>query len=392
MQDEKLRAFWSHKQGLDGSFSGRSAAWILSTAGWARSVGGVGPYLTLFARGGVRRAEIDEALANSEIHELPAARGCTYVLPASDYALGLKVGQPFTEVETKTALKLGVTQVELGRLQEAVKKALSGGPLDTDGIRTAVGAAARNLGPEGVKKGITTTLPVALGTMQSNGEIRRIPMNGRLDQQRYRYALWKPNPLAKLALTADEALTELGRRYFQWLGAASLAEFQWFAGSSVKAAKAALEPLALRPLETADGTRLMLPEDRQDFEAFQVPRKPQYILASSLDSLNALRRNLPTLVAAEDADRVMGTKGRVVDLPSHAILDRGRVVGLWEFDPTTGTIAWTSFVKPDAALREAVRLTEVFVRDDLGDARSFSLDSPQSRAPKIQALRKAAVS
>ena len=28
-----------------------------------------------------------------------------------------------------------------------------------------------------------------------------------------------------------------------------------------------------------------------------------------------------------------------------------------------------------------------FVRDQLGDARSFSLDSPESRAPRIQSLR-----
>ena len=34
----------------------------------------------------------------------------------------------------------------------------------------------------------------------------------------------------------------------------------------------------------------------------------------------------------------------------------------------------------------AVERTERFVRDDLGDARSFSLDSPKSRAPRIEAL------
>ena len=33
---------------------------------------------------------------------------------------------------------------------------------------------------------------------------------------------------------------------------------------------------------------------------------------------------------------------------------------------------------------------EAFVREDLGDARSFSLDTPASRAPRIQALRAAA--
>jgi hypothetical protein len=36
-----------------------------------------------------------------------------------------------------------------------------------------------------------------------------------------------------------------------------------------------------------------------------------------------------------------------------------------------------------------VRDTEHFVRDQLGDARSFSLDSPKSREPKIKALRAA---
>jgi hypothetical protein len=33
---------------------------------------------------------------------------------------------------------------------------------------------------------------------------------------------------------------------------------------------------------------------------------------------------------------------------------------------------------------------EEFVRGELGDARSFSLDSPKSRVPRIQALRAAA--
>lgn len=382
MPDAKLRAWWAHKQGLDGSMRGLPAAEILSRAGWARSVAGAGPYLTLFSRGGLTRAEIDTAVANLEIHELPTARGCTYVLPAADYALGLKVGQPFTEVETKVALKLGVTEDELAKLQAAVKKALKSGPLDTDEIRAAVGPAARSLGPEGVKKGITTTLPVALGILQSEGEIRRISLSGRLDQQRYKYALWKLKP--------EGTLTDLARRYFQWTGPAALAEFQWFSGLSGKAAKAAVEPLALETIQTPDTPRLILSEDREAFEIFETPRKPQYALVGSLDAINILRRNLPTLVAPEDAHRVTRPKGQVVDLPNHGIFDRGRLVGLWEFDHAAGSIVWTSFIKPDAALKASVRETEAFVRDQLGDARSGSLDSPQSRVPRIDALRQVA--
>jgi hypothetical protein len=80
------------------------------------------------------------------------------------------------------------------------------------------------------------------------------------------------------------------------------------------------------------------------------------------------------------------------DFESLAIVDRGRLVGIWEYDQPTESIAWMSFVKKDKALQEAVTRTEEFVRSQLGDARSFSLDSPKSRAPRIAALRKAAAS
>ena len=42
-------------------------------------------------------------------------------------------------------------------------------------------------------------------------------------------------------------------------------------------------------------------------------------------------------------------------------------------------------------MRTGVKSTEAFVRDELGDARSFSLDSPESRRPRVEALRAFAV-
>ena len=388
MADAKLRAWWARRQGLEGSLTGQSAGEVLARTGWARSVAGAGPYLTLFSRAGLSREQIDAAIADTAIHELPAARGCTYVLPSAEYALGLKVGQQFTENENRVAAKLGVTDDEIARLRKAILIALANGPLDPDAIRTAVGAAARSLGPDGVKKGITTTLPVALGSMQSDGEIRRISTNGRLDNQRYKYALWEPNPLAKWKLTAEQSFAELARRNFSWTGGASMSEFQWFSGLSGKAAKAATANLKL---ETLADDRLILPENRAAFENFQTPKHPQYVLVSSLDGLNQLRRELKSLVAPEDQGRVdRESQKAVVDLSNHAIFDRGRLAGLWAYDTDTATIAWMSFVKPDRALKDAVATTETFVREQLGDARSFSLDSPKSRVERIAELRKAA--
>lgn len=385
MDQSKLPAWWAHRQGLDGALHGRTPAAILAQTGWARSVGGAGPYLTLFARGGLSRESVDAAVANLEIHELPSARGCTYVLPAGDYALGLTAAQGFNFAnDMRTASKLGVTETEIEKLCGAILAALESGPMDPEQLKQATGDAARSLGPEGVKKGLGNTTPVALAKLQEEGRIRRLPANGRLDQQRYRYALWKPNPLAAATLTREQIFSELARRYFQWIGPATLAEFQWFSGLGAKAAKAAVEPLGLVPFEPASG-RCMFREDRDAFENFKPPKKPSYTLVSSLDGMFLLRRDVSLLTAgAGQHERYLGG---LTDLPNHAILDRGRIAGLWEYDPEARAIAWKSFDKPDAALKNAVAQTERYIRDQLGDARAFSLDSPKSRATRIAALR-----
>jgi hypothetical protein len=393
MDNAKLRAWWWRRQGFDELPASESPAAILARTGWARSVGGCGPYLTLFARGGISRQGADEAVAKLTIHELPSARGCTYVLPASDFALGLKLAQASGDGEIKVAEKLGVTAKEIDKLCDAVVGALEKGPLGPDGIREATGKAARSLGEAGKKKGLTTTLPVALGRLQTAGEIRRVPVNGRLDQQRFKYTLWRTNPLRNSKMSSEEVPQEIARRFFAWIGPATVAEFQAFAGVTMKAAKAAVEPLKLEPI-AADSDRMLLPADRVAFEAFRPSKEPLYALVSNLDSMFLLRRELKTLLDPKDMDREVvtdkgcGALGSLMDLPSPAILDRGRIVGLWEYDPETESIAWAAFVKKDRALQDAVSRMQDYVQTQLGDARSFSLDSPKSRKPRIEGLRK----
>ncbi len=396
----RLRAWWSHRQGLDGTLATAGPAQVLARSGWARSVGGVGPYLTFHARAGLGRAAVDAAVAALEIHELPAARGCTYVVPAEDFALALRAGGGFGWAnDMRTAGKLGVTPKEIDTLAAKVVKAVSKAPLDPEAIREAVGDAARSLGEAGKKKGLTTTLPLALGKLQEAGAIRRVPVNGRLDQQRYLYTAWRPGPLDGLRMTQDEVLATLAAKYFRWAGPATVAEFRWFSGLGVKAAQAAVAGLDLVPLPD-DPARLLFPDDLERLRAFTAPRAPQPHFVGSLDALVLLRRDLPSLLDETDraatvvADKDAECVGGLTDLPSHAIVDRGRVVGLWEFDTETRSIAWRTLgaVPKDlgAAIARAAAATEAFVRDHLGDARSFSLDSPKSRAPRIAAIRAAA--
>jgi hypothetical protein len=193
----------------------------------------------------------------------------------------------------------------------------------------------------------------------------------------------------------EEAHVALARLYFQWIGPASLAEFQWFSGLGVKAAKDALAPLGLVPLE--DGSdRLLFPQDLDALHSFKVPKDPVYRLTSGLDSLVLLRRDHRSLAEAPDLDSLPAlTKGgeaggALADLPCHAIFDRGRLIGLWEYDQPSESIVWLSFIQRNSDLDASVKIMEQYVRTQLGDARSFSLDSPKSRQPRIEALRRAA--
>ena len=388
----KRQAWWFERQGLGSPDVLRSSADVLSSAGWARSVGGANPYISLFARAGITRDKADQDLAGQEIHELPSARGCTYVVPKEDFALALTVGQGFSdESAMATARKfLGVTDSEIERLMERVEEALVKGPLDPKQIKEAVGDASRNLGEEGKRRGQSTTLPLALGFLQSQGRIRRIPIGGRLDQQRYSYAVWNPSPLASTKLDKEHAYALLAEKYFRWAGPATLEHFRWFSGLGAKVAKQAADSIRLLPLE--DGYLIARDLD-EDYRAFKTPKEPSYALVANIDSHLLLRRDLNNLIDPADAQQQMvsdkGLKniGGVQDLSNHAILDRGRVVGIWEFDSESQEIVWHSFVPIDESMREAVSRTEDYIRSNLGDMRSFSLDSPASRAPILRAIR-----
>jgi hypothetical protein len=392
----KLRAYWFRKQGLDGSLAGQESQTVLSRSGWARSVGGSNPYLTLYGRAGISRKRAEADAQAMRICELPSARGCTYVLPQEDFALGLSVGQGFTgATELATARRLGVSDAEVEALCQRITALLSHGALDPRAIKDRLGDAVRNLGEEGKKRGLQTTLPLALGVLQRDGRIVRAPVDGRLDSQRYAYRAWSPSPGESFALSQEEAFTELARRYWRWIGPATAANFQGFAALGAGAARKAVEPLALVPIE--EGSELLiLPEELDAFHSFQAPREPRYALVASIDSLVLLRRDLAALVDARDqarevfVDKGMRQVGHLMDLPDHGIFDRGRLVGLWEYDPFETEIVWQPWIEPDDELTSAVARTESFVRDELGDARSFSLDSPESRRPVIEALRGAA--
>lgn len=398
ISDITLRAWWSHRQLLSMPDDGAKAALaspasVIEASGWARTVGSANPYVEVFSRSGIGREAVDSSVEALQLHELPAARGCTYVLPRKDFGLGLFLAQPAAQVPIKQLAGLGVEQAELSSIREGVVAALEASPepLNPTQLRESLGGSVRSLGEAGKKKGLSTPLPSVLGVLQAEGVIRRESPSGRLDDQRYAYSLWDSNPIPA-DLDVPTAQRELADRFWRWTGAASPAHFKWFSSFAVKDIKAAIASLGLEPLE---GTDLLIhPELTAEFAGFEAPSDPDPRLVTWLDSLMLLRRDPLSLIDDADSTRdVLKNPGGFQDLPTQVIVDRGRIVGVWEYDPEAARIVWAAFDTPGPrtasgkALHIAVDRMEAFVQSDLGDMQGSSMDTLKSRQPRLAAIR-----
>lgn len=334
------------------------------------------------------RTAIEHAVAELELVEIPAARGCTYYVPRDDAALGLRLaGLGSSLAEFRMAERhLGVTDDEVRGLADEIARAIEDeGSLDPRTITARV--SPRSLGEEGKKRGMTSTLSLGLSRLQLDGRIRRLPHEGRLDTERFRYAAWPDGPRPD-ALDLEEAAQAMADRYFGWAGPATEREFREFTGLPARLSKMVTQGLVPCP---DDPLRLMRPEDVESYARFQGDERPAMLLAS-LDPWLHLRRNLPTLLDPADANRTVpyGASLKDVtslrDLDSHPIVEGGVVVGMWEYDPEAKAVAaWTW--RPSASTAAAIEQTGEWIARELGDFRSFSLDSPASRRPRVERLR-----
>jgi hypothetical protein len=320
--------------------------------------------------------------------ELPSARGCTHILPREDFGIGIAVSRGFSDAaEFRTAEKhLGVTIAEIAALAENVLSAMGNEAITTQELRSTLRDRIRTFGEEGRKRGIQSDLPLALAWLQSEAIIHRIPQSGRFDRQTFRYRKWESPPLVPPSEDADRMLAT---KYWSWLGSATLDEFRWFSGFTLKRAQTCVRDLGLHPHPSYPEI-LLAPGVDPDSRVVLAQSEPA--LLSSIDPYFNLRRNVSNLFSAESrsklerCDIAIGGSNGLVDLPFHAILHSGRIVGFWEFNSETMEIE-TALLESVDDIRDTVSRYTCFIREQLGDFRSYSRDTPKSRAESIRQLR-----
>jgi len=406
---DRARAFWHRRQGLAAALGGPLED-VMAATGWGRTLGGIDIYLELRARApGMTRADLDRAVAESRLQVVPSVRGCIYLVPRAHVPLALRTAWELSASRTARELALvGVRPAELDAVGAAVTAALRGGPLSTDALRRALpDGVVRSFGEKGKKLGLSSTLPPALRVLEFAGKVERTLDGGRLDTERYLWRATARSPYDGARVPDDAAARHaaLAAIFFRQAGPATVAELCGWSGIGMRAAAAAAArlPLARVAVDGWTPDALVFEDDLPALRA-AVPGAASVSFLAFEDGYLAWRggpallvdprhHGRPVAVWGQTSGKRGATLGEARHLAGRSLLVGEHLAGLWEYDPDAGAIVWATFDPLPGARRAAVEAAADdagrFIRDDLGHARSFSLDTDDEVRARAAAIRRA---
>lgn len=372
---------WRRRHGLGPRGTG-SVAQCIGDTGWLHAIGGVDLYVSLWSRlADFDRSQVDSAVAGDRLRVVTGARGCTMLVPTADGPLALGIGDRlWRKRAVREMAKLDVPAEELTEVGDAAVQALTAGPATPQQLRSLLPhGAVRSLGAAGKKLGWSSTLPVALRMAEAAGRIRRMPVGGKLDVERYEWIVDEGRPPL---LQGGELDRELARRYLRWASPATAADLAGWSGLGKRAAQAAINAVE------ADG-------GVGDPPAVE-PRR--VVLLSFRDPYFDHRVGLTQLLDPAHGDIQAESWGRgtkplaeVKALHHRAVLIDGKLAGYWEYDEARAAAEWGAFGPLPGADRQAVE-AEVeavgqFLRDAFGHGRIYPMEAAKWRDLRLELTR-----
>lgn len=399
----RARAHWLHRQGLVEPTPGQIED-VLAATSWGRTLGGVDVYLAVRARiPSLKRKDLDAAVAASRVQVIPAVRGCIYLTPRVHVPLALRIAETLARkrLDADTA-KAGVKPGELDTVGKAALKALAKGPLGTDALRKALPeGTVRSLGEAGKKVGVSSTLPPALRVLEFAGQIERTLEGGRLDTERYlwRKATKSPFDGAKLPADLVAAAAEI---FAAQCGPFTVDDFASWSGFGKRDAQAAIHKLGLPSVSvTGYGDCFAREADLPELAKKAPPVTGVRFL--SFEDSYLTHHNGPGTVsdprhhAIEMQSWGMPGKtklGEANHIQTRSFVLDGLLAGFWEYDPSKKAVAWHAFeplpARRKAEVQKAADALAEFIGEELGHARSFTLDTDkqvQERADHVRGTK-----
>lgn len=182
------------------------------------------------SRGSATEKEVEEAVNSGKIIRTHILRPTWHFVSADDIYWMLDISGPVVKrLFASIARQHGYDDKKLDQVNSAIEKLLAGNNhLTRDEIMQELN----------IQKASGDLSPVII---MMNAELDGLVCNGRMKGKKITYALLEERvSKPKSALTNEEALAKLAKRYFESHGPATLLDFSWWSGFSQTTAKLAI--------------------------------------------------------------------------------------------------------------------------------------------------------
>jgi hypothetical protein len=226
-------------------------------------------------------ADVDRAFDRGDILRTHILRPTWHFVAPQDIRWMLALTSPrVLSANRLYCRKNGLDDKILARCRKIMARALAGGRHLT---RAALAAVLERAGISGAGQ--------RLAYLVMDAELERVICSGPRLGKQFTYALLEERAPKARELTNDEALAELTKRYFASHGPATLRDFVWWSGLTVKLAKRGLDMLAgAVASETVNGVTYWLVPPARPRRATAPTATPLVHLLPNYDELmNALR-------------------------------------------------------------------------------------------------------
>ncbi len=172
-----------------------------------------------------------------------------------------------------------------------------------------------------LKEAAIKTDSIRLALLMLDAELAGLICSGRKRGNQFTYALMEDRVGQKLILEGEDALTEIGARYFKSRGPATLHDFSWWSGLSMSDAKKSVH------LNRKELTKMVLGDQVYWFVAKvheETQREPAVHLLPGFDEYALAYKNRRHLLPPE----VAAFTGNDVSKP--LIVMNGKVAGTWK--------------------------------------------------------------
>jgi hypothetical protein len=289
-------------------------------------------------------AAFDEAFSRGDILRTHVLRPTWHFVTPADLRWMLALTAPrVNALRAYYNRQHGLDEAVFVRSRAVIAKALEGGAYRTrDELGDILATAKIGGGPE------------RRGNILLDAELDGLVCSGPLRGKHHTYALVEERaPEAARASSRDEALAELGRRFFVSHGPATLKDYAWWSGLTVADARAGVEAATPRLAREVVGDKTYFFEDRaprhrgdksDDGAVYLLPCYDEYV------------------VAYVDRDALLDARHRTKldarnnPLFQNVIVRSGRIIGTWRrtLKPRTVSVSTTLFVRAGAADRSAL--------------------------------------